>query len=323
MSLRSQLVRGGTRPTYSAPVSAVAPLAAPRAIGPDLTIRVSREAAARAGPRTTVVTDETTAPQPKVGGWHWIELSCEFVGTFGQLLLGFAAIALLESPLSAARRAIGSGDARLLLIGVCFGVLAAVVAVSPLGRRSGAHLNPAVTLGFWARGHTHTHDLIGYAIAQVLGALAAAACFAAALRDWARTVGFARTVPHALPWWGAVGIEAGITAGLLLVVFAMVSDRLTARWTPLVIVLWLPVLIWVGAPHTGASMNPARTIGPDVASASFDAVGVYLLGPPAGALMAAWLFNVTRRRTLTAKLFHDSRYRSTQRTDLPAKPARK
>ncbi len=94
-------------------------------------------------------------PQPKVGGWHWTEWGCELVGTAFQLFLGFSVVAVMEAPGAPGRHLIGSGGARLALIGVAFGLLAAVVATSPLGRRSGAHLNPAVTLGFFARGHTH------------------------------------------------------------------------------------------------------------------------------------------------------------------------
>jgi aquaporin Z len=261
-------------------------------------------------------------PQPMVGGWHVVEWACELAGTFLQLLLGFGAVALFESSLSPVRQAIGSGAARLLLIGLVFAVLAAAVAVSPLGRRSGAHLNPAVTTGFWARGHTHPHDLLGYSAAQVLGALAAAACFRAAFGAWARTSGFARTVPApGLSWWAAAAIECAITTGLLLVIFAMVSHPRTARWTPLAVIVWLPILIWIGAPHTGASMNPARTVGPDTVVLDFRALQAYLVGPIAGALLAAGAFSLTRRRTLTPKLFHDARYPSTQKTHLPAKPA--
>jgi hypothetical protein len=82
-----------------------------------------------------------------------------------------------------------------------------------------------------------------------------------------------------------------------------------------------PVLIWAGAPHTGASMNPARTLGPDAVASAFTAIWCYLAGPVAGAAVAAGALTVvTRRRTLTAKLFHDPEYPSVHATSLPAKP---
>jgi len=269
--------------------------------------------------------EDASRPQPKVGGWHPAEWACEFVGTALQLLLGFSVVAVLEAPGAPGRELIGSDALRLVLIGVAFGVLAAIVALSPIGRRSGAHLNPAVTLGFFARGHTHAHDLIGYVVAQVAGALVAAAGFAALWGHWAAELDDARTAPAGtVDPWVAAGIEAALTLGLLVVIFAMVSSHRLARWTPAVVTGALSGLIWAGAPYTGASMNPARTLGPDIVSGGFPALWVYFLGPPAGALLAAGLFTLVARErpTLTAKLFHDSEYPSTQRTELPAKPHR-
>lgn len=267
--------------------------------------------------------DEASAPQPKVGGWHWVEWGCEYAGTAFQLFVGFGAVALLEAPQSPVRHDIPFGWLRLIIIGTVFGVLAAIVAVSPLGRRSGAHLNPAVTVGFWATGHTHRDDVVGYVVAQTLGALTAAAGFAAVWGSWATGVGDATTAPQGgLAWWWAACIEAGLTFGLLTVVFTMVSMPETARFTPVVVVGVLAGLIWAGAPHTGASMNPARTLGPDIVHGGFPAWWVYLIGPIGGALLAAVAFKLftPERRTLTAKLFHDPRYPTTQRSSLPAKP---
>ena len=77
----------------------------------------------------------------------------------------------LESALSPLKEALPWQWLRLALIGAELGLLATVVAVSPLGWRSGAHLNPAVTTGFWARGQTHTHDLLGFLTAGPTGVL--------------------------------------------------------------------------------------------------------------------------------------------------------
>lgn len=262
-------------------------------------------------------------PQPKIGGWHWVEWGCEYAGTAFQLFVGFCVVAFMEAPGLPGRDAIGSAGLRLILIGVAFGLLAAVVALSPLGRRSGAHLNPAVTVGFWVDGHTSGGDVAGYVLAQVLGALTAAAGFHAALGHWAGKVHNAQTIPAAsMPGWGAALVETGITFGLLSVIFAMVSHRRTARATPAVVTVALAGLIWIGAPLTGASMNPARTLGPDIVAAAFPSLWAYFVGPVAGAVLAAAVFRwlLPERRTLTAKLFHDERYPTTQRSDLPARP---
>lgn len=263
----------------------------------------------------------TAAPQPKAGGWHVVDWLCEFAGTAFQLFVGFCVVSLFESPRSPLAAALPAGP-RLVLIGIAFGLLAAAVALSPIGRRSGAHLNPAVTAGFFLRGHTPGRDVIGYAVAQIAGAVVAAAAFTAALPAWSASVSSARTAPRTgLAGWEAVGIEAGLTLGLLCTVFAMVSSARTARWTPAAVTGVLAGLIWAGAPWTGASMNPARTIGPDLVSGRWPSIWVYLVGPVLGACLAAGGFALTRRRsTLTAKLFHDPQYPSVHATSLPARP---
>ena len=68
-----------------------------------------------------------------------------------------------------------SVSARLLLTGLLFAGTGSLVALSPIGRRSGAHLNPAVTFAFWTQRKVHVHDLAGYVTAQILGAIAAVA----------------------------------------------------------------------------------------------------------------------------------------------------
>ena len=268
--------------------------------------------------------DDTPTPQPKATGWHVTDWGCELVGTAFQLFVGFGVVAVLEAP-DSPMPALLPAWSRLVLIGVAFGVLAAAVALSPVGRRSGAHLNPAVTLGFFLRKHTPVRDLAGYAVAQVAGAIAAAYAFSAAWQRWANGVHGARTAPeHGLPLWGVVAIEAALTFGLLSVVFAMLSSERTARWTPAVVTGALAGLIWAGAAHTGASMNPARTLGPDLATNTFPALWTYFAGPCAGAMLAAALFSLPGRthQTLTAKLFHDPQYPSVHATQLPAKPQR-
>jgi aquaporin Z len=261
-------------------------------------------------------------PQPRSGGWHFAEWTSELVGTFLMLFLGFSVVVVLISPASPLHSAVPWSGLRFVAIGLAFGLLVAAVALSPLGRRSGAHLNPAVTFGFWLRGHIHFHDLAGYTAGQFLGALAAAALLRSVLDGWASRIDDAATTPTvSAP--AAAAIECGLTAVLVLVVFGFLSSARTARWTPAAIIVALPVLIRIGAPYTGASMNPARTLGPAVVSGNYRSLCVYLIGPIAGAVCAVLALRLLapQRTTLTAKLFHDQRYPSTVKTLLPAQPA--
>lgn len=106
-------------------------------------------------------------------------------------------------------------DVRFLLVGINFGLLSAAIAVSPLGRRSGAHPNPAVTLAFWLRGHVHPHDLAGYLAAQFAGALAGTAAVGLALGGWATSIHHARTSPTPVGAFAGVAIEGALTFALL------------------------------------------------------------------------------------------------------------
>jgi aquaporin Z len=263
-----------------------------------------------------------TGPQPRTGGWHLATWTSELVGTFLLLFMGFSAVVALESPSSPLPGDVPWSGLRLVAIGLAFGLLVAAIALSPLGRRSGAHLNPAVTFGFWLRGHVHPHDLAGYTIAQLLGALAAAAALRGVWGGWAGRIDDAATLPT-VSTLAAAAIECGLTAALILLVFGFLSSKRTARWTPAVLVVALPILIRIGAPYSGASMNPVRSLGPAVVSGNFHSLWVYLVAPPVGAICAVLTIKLLapEREMLTAKLFHDQRYPSTVKTLLPAQPA--
>ena len=109
-----------------------------------------------------------------------------------------------------------------------------------------------------------------------------------------------------------------MTASLILMIFLFTSHARTARWTPLGNWLLVATLVWQGAPYTGTSLNPARSLGPALIAPELANLWAYLVGPCAGALLAAAIFAGFRdTHTLTAKLFHDPRYPSTLASVLP------
>lgn len=255
------------------------------------------------------------------GRWNLAEWGAELVGTAVLLLGGVSAICLDFGAGSPVAAVLPSSSLRLLLTGMLFAACGSLFAITPLGRLSGAHLNPSVTVGFWLHGKVHRFDVAGYVIAQCLGALLGVGV---AWLLWGRTltsapVNWARTSPgRGLNVVQAAGVEALMTGLLLATIFLMVSHARTARWTPLAVWVVVAVEVWQGAPFTGTSLNTARTLAPDLLSGQFPAFWAYLIGPIGGAVVAWLAVAVLARRTvLTAKIFHDSRYRSVLRSELP------
>lgn len=252
---------------------------------------------------------------------HAMEWVAEAIGTFLMVEVGLHAILLDFGRASPMLTLIPPAPGRLLVTGLIFPITGSLFALSPLGRRSGAHLNPAVTFAFWLTGHVRPIDLAGYVVAQAAGASVAALGFAAAWGGEAASISYGQTlVRPGLGTGAAVAIEALMTAVLVGVIFGFTSRPASARWTPLAVYATVATLVFLGAPYTGTSLNPARSFGPDLAAGSFADLGVDLAGPLLGAAVAAiGVRAVPRLWPLTAKLFHDARYLSVFRTPAAAR----
>ena len=235
------------------------------------------------------------------------------VGTAILLAVGLSAVCLDFGPGSPVRQVLPGASLRLLVTGLAFAGTGSLVAISPLGRRSGAHLNPAVTFAFWLRGTVHRHDLGGYIAAQLLGAGLGSALVALAWGRSARAVAYGATVPGAgISAPVAALIEALMTALLVAVIMGMLSSMRTARWTPLAVWLLVATLVWQGARFTGTGLNPARSLWPNLLAGHLDLYWVYVVGPMAGAAVATGLTRLVPGHVgpMTAKMFHDPSYPS-------------
>ena len=255
------------------------------------------------------------------GGLHLSEWAAEGAGTAILLLVVVSVVTLVFGPGSPVAGALPARSPRLLLAGLLIAGSASLVAVSPLGRLSGGHINPAVTLGFWLTGHVHYHDLVGYVGAQLLGALAGVAVGAVVWGSRASAVGYGMTLPGSgVSDLTAGAIELAMTAVLLLAIFSMTSRPRLMRYTPLVTWILVAVLVWRLAPLTGTSLNPARSLAPALFARNFNSLWIYLVAPPLGAALAALMVKLRLLRLpLTAKLFHDPNYRSVTRTMMPSR----
>lgn len=258
-------------------------------------------------------------------GHHLEEYAAELAGTLFLMLFVVGGVAWLFGHGSPLLRALPSPPLRLFLLGLVLGGASALVALSPPGRLSGAHLNPAASLGFWVLGKMHARDFAGYVAGQMAGA-AAGGLLGAALFGWlARSAHDATLTPGPdIGWWPALLAEVGTTFVLMLLVYTCVSHKRLARWTPLLSTLLLAALIALDGNYSGCGMNPARWFGPAVAAEFWRLGWVYVLGPLLGAGLAAWVRRtgrLTHPMPHTGKLFHDTRYRSLFRHDsLPTTP---
>ena len=176
--------------------------------------------------------------------------------------------------------------ARRALNGFLFGSVGAAIAFSRIGKISGAHINPAVTLAFLLEGKIAWRDAIGFIVAQCIGGVLGAAC----LRLWGAvgaSVQFGATAPETavLLVWPLLGEVLG---GFLLVVciFVLAGHARTRWYTPLCNPPLFCLLVWLEGPLSGASANPARSIGPAVVAWLWHQQWIYWVGPCLGAALA-------------------------------------
>jgi aquaporin Z len=257
--------------------------------------------------------------QPVHSGWHWRIWAAEGTGTGLMMLGGLSAVCVVIGDESFL--ALPSDSVRRLFVGGLFAACVSLVAVSPLGRLSGAHLNPAVTLSFWSLGRVSGRDVGGYLTAQIAGALVGTALVWLLWGETADSVdGGATMVGTSIGL--AVSLEIAMTAVLIGVILLFVSDTRLVAWTPLAIWPVITALVWIGSPYTGTSLNPARSVAPALVFAQVADLWVYLLAPTVGGIAVALLWRRRDRvaQPKTAKLFHDPSYPSCFGTDLPAVP---
>jgi MIP family channel proteins len=172
-------------------------------------------------------------------------------------------------------------------VAAAFG-LVVVVIIYAFGDSSGAHANPAVTIGFWAAGRLPGRLVLPYAAAQSLGALAASASIAQLLPG-AIATGLGGThsrLPTGATWF----LEAALTVALMLLVLRVsVGAREKGITAGLAVGAMVALEALVAGPLTGASMNPVRSLGPAVVSGQLAGLWVYLTAPVGGALAAVAL----------------------------------
>lgn len=183
-------------------------------------------------------------------------------------------------------------------VGLVFGLIITVM-IYAFGHISGAHFNPAVTLAFVLARHFPVRRLVGYWIAQVAGALLAAGCLRMLFGNVAA---LGTTLPAGAGGaWQSFGLETLLTFFLMIVIMAMATDtRAVGQAAALGIGATVGLEALFAGPISGASMNPARSLGPALMSWTWTAQWVYIVGPLLGAVAGAYVYRWLREASQTS-----------------------
>lgn len=209
----------------------------------------------------------------------WKALGTEFLGTFTLVAVGGLAVA----------QSVAAGGS-LLASAFAFG-LAITFLFYAWNSFSGAHFNPAVSFGFAVAGRMNWGLMLGYWIAQLLGGILAAALIAY-MYGTASGVGASVGSLTNTDAWKAVLLEAILTFFLVITVLLVTRNPAFAVASGIAIGAVLAADMLAGAPLTGASMNPARSLGPALFSNNIGTYWIYVVGPLLGALVAALVYKL-------------------------------
>ena len=237
---------------------------------------------------------------------HWPEYLIEAWGLGTFMISACVFGALLFHPASFFARY--SLAFRTFLMGLAMGSTAVAIFKSPWGKRSGAHINPVVTLTFYRLGKINGVDAVFYAIAQFVGAALGVVLAWLMLGDLLSTVevNFVATVPG---MWGVAAAFAGefvIAFLMMTMVLNTANHRTLHQYTPYLAGLLVAIYITFESPMSGMSMNPARTFGSAIVADTWTGWWIYFTAPPLAMLSASEAFVRTRglKAVLCAKFDH-------------------
>ena len=269
-----------------------------------------KEATNNTGPLST---PETASVRDTLGvaaslRLHWPEYLME-AGQMSLFMFCTCSFAtLLQHPASPVRHFFVSGTARRALMGLAIGATVIALIMSPWGKRSGGHINPAMTFAFYRLGKIAPWDALFYGMAQFSGATSGVALATFLLRgapgDGA--VRYAVTAPGVYGAAVAFAAELAISFILMITVLFVTNHDRLVRYTPYFVGSLYAVNITFETPLSGMSMNPARTFGPAAYGGYWHTLWIYLIAPTVGMLLAAAIFLRARHaaRPFCAKLHH-------------------
>lgn len=224
------------------------------------------------------------------------------------MVLVCSCVAAFESPKSPLLEMIPRAGARTALLACIVGISATFLIHSPWGKRSGAHMNPAITLSFLRLRKIRPFDALFYILAQIIGGTIGVIVAALLWGDLFTSP----PVHYAVTRIGSTGEVMGFVAEAIIsfvlmaiILFFTTSIRLI-RYTGVAVGIALACFIVIDAPISGASMNPARSLASAIPAMTWEHIWIYLLAPTVGMLVAAELHRFKHGDEIVgcAKLLH-------------------
>jgi aquaporin Z len=244
---------------------------------------------------------------------HWPEYLMEATELGLFMIAACAFTVLLFHPGSPATHLVPEGILRRILMGIAMGATAVAIIFSPIGKRSGAHFNPSVTLTFLRLGKVKPWDAAFYVAAQFVGGVAGVLLAMLLLGNLVAdsSVRYAATVPGQAGALAAFAAEGAITFILMTVVLNASNSKRVARWTGVFAGMLVATYITFESPISGMSMNPARTAASAFGAHLWTSLWIYFTAPPLGMLAAAEVFKRMKagRTVACAKLHHHNNQR--------------
>jgi len=239
---------------------------------------------------------------------HWPEYLMEAALLGGFMVSACVFGTLLEHPDAPGRRAIRSPFLRRALMGLAMGLTAVGLIYSPWGQESGAHMNPATTLTFFALGKVEAFDAVGYIVAQFCGgAIGVWLCQIILRHHLAHaSVNYVVTMPGKRGVAMAWGAEFAISFGMMFTVLLASNHAALAPYTGFLAGALLVAYIALEAPLSGMSLNPARTFGSALIARQWGGYWIYITAPVVGMLLAAATYKALPfgHQVYCAKLAH-------------------
>jgi aquaporin Z len=241
---------------------------------------------------------------------HWPEYLMEAGESALYLFSACTFATLLWHPSSPIEGYVPSETVRRMLMGPAMGATIIVIVLSPWGKQSGAHFNPAVTFTFYRLGKVAVWDTVFYCASQFLGAVAGVALASFVLQGAPAhgAVHYAATIPGIYGDAIAFLAELVISFILMSAILFVSNHKILAPYTHFFAAVLVAPYIAFESPLSGMSTNPARTFGPALFASYWNALWIYFIAPPMGMLAAAEFFLLARQRKdpYCAKLHHQN-----------------